>query len=681
MAEVPERSRSCRFSSPVRRRWLALVVASGLSTGLTQAAGTWIPIGPHDIAMVTALSVGQRALYAGTCNGVYRSDDGGARWREAGLQRACVIRVAADPRSDTIYAVVDHNSFVSYYPDPSHLLGPLSLESTIWVSRDGARSWSQTPITSGEWIAVDPTETDTAYVASYDLIYYPLSVTHDSGATWTRIAEVPPSVYVQVDVDPRDGIVYAVAGGAIAVGDGETWTEVPISVAAVGIGTGSDGAVYAAGFQTFCRKTTAAPNWTCGPQAWGTPIDVLEIPATASEGPRILVVGFEGVYVSADAGRSFSLAEGDPVGYTPAIALDPVTSVVYAGNDVGVYRSADRARTWTNSSKGLRSSWVRGLAIDPSDASTIWAGAEGRPWDLHQPVPGLFRSADSGDSWTLASVGGEPGFVFSLDFSTANPQHIFVGTVGSVVRSRDGGSSWLTSSTSSSYVFGVATDPDFTANVWAATADGLKKSIDGGATWSDALADSVYSLLYDSRRPGTIYAGSSWEKAGYYYPFGWGFAIHTSRDKGQSWRRVESENGDAVISLAIDPLSQDVVYAGTYGGAVLRSPDAGATWERWDLQGTGSSVMALAVDAVRSGTLYLGGWGGVLRSTDGGRNWHDFSEGLSPYGVFGLAVSPDGAWLYAGTTGGGVFQRNLLVADRQPPTRFDRPRSTRTVPP
>jgi hypothetical protein len=85
-------------------------------------------------------------------------------------------------------------------------------------------------------------------------------------------------------------------------------------------------------------------------------------------------------------------------------------------------------------------------------------------------------------------------------------------------------------------------------------------------------------------------------------------------------------------------------------------------------------VLALLADLVRPGNLYVGTWGGLLRSVDGGSSWYPFSEGISPYAVFGLAVSPDGRWLYAGTEGGGVFRRDLTSpAEREPVTTVDRP--------
>ena len=123
----------------------------------------------------------------------------------------------------------------------------------------------------------------------------------------------------------------------------------------------------------------------------------------------------------------------------------------------------------------------------------------------------------------------------------------------------------------------------------------------------------------------------------------------------------------SVLTLAIDPSSPDVVYAGNGYGA-FRSVDGGATWERTGLSRL--NVEALVVDPAQAHTLYAGTWGGagVYRSTDAGSTWMPFDDGL-PAGVTGglslasgvgsLALSPDGRRLLAGTLGSGVVARAL----------------------
>ncbi len=662
---------------PPLLRVLAFALSLAALSGAARAAG-WVPIGPTDIGMVLDLAAGSSAIYAGTCNGVYRSEDRGSSWHEAGLQRECVVRVAADPRSDTIYAILDPRYFVSFYPEPRLLRGDFLPGATLWISRDGGQTWAQAPIDSAIAVALDVSEPETAYVSSYGS-YYPLAVTHDAGATWSRVPDVPPDTITRLTVDPRDGTIYGVNAYGVIAGAQGAWSQLPLAAAVVAAGSGSDGAVYGAGvdgapLDVFCRRTTASPEWSCNPGPSVYEGSILEVPGAGTEARRILVSGYFGVWSSDDGGVTWELVAGAPVGYTKALALDPSERFVYAGNDAGVHRSADRGHAWTNVSVGLRSTWIRAIALDPTEPSTIWAGAEGRRSDLSLGIPGLFRSTDSGESWTTSSGPGQPGSITALAIDPQDRLSLYASSWHSLARTRDGGASWSTVGTPrvsgvfGGFVFGLEKDPDpaFPGRVWIATDGVLAKSHDRGQNWFGTILQSVFCLHFDKKQPGTMYAGAAW-RDGYMYgsPYGGGFSVHVSRNGGSTWTRSGSETGGAVLALATDPFSENVVYAGTFDGTILRSPDAGATWERWDTEYSGGRVLALLADPVRPGRLYIGGWGGVFRSVDGGRSWYPFSEGLAPYGVFGLAVSPNGRWLYAGTTGGGVFQRDLLTAGRE----------------
>src|ERR671917_921126 len=98
-------------------------------------------------------------------------------------------------------------------------------------------------------------------------------------------------------------------------------------------------------------------------------------------------------------------------------------------------------------------------------------------------------------------------------------------------------------------------------------------------------------------------------------------------------------NLTGVISVATDPVNPNNVYvaAGTYtndwtsqNGAVLRSADRGATWQRTmlpfklggNMPGRGAGER-LAVDPNRNATIYLGApsGNGLWRSTDSGVTW------------------------------------------------------------
>ena len=62
----------------------------------------------------------------------------------------------------------------------------------------------------------------------------------------------------------------------------------------------------------------------------------------------------------------------------------------------GVFKSTDSGGTWTAANTGLTSRSVYALAIDPTSPATLYAGTHGG---------GVFKSTDSGGTWAAANTG------------------------------------------------------------------------------------------------------------------------------------------------------------------------------------------------------------------------------------------------------------------------------------
>lgn len=68
-----------------------------------------------------------------------------------------------------------------------------------------------------------------------------------------------------------------------------------------------------------------------------------------------------------------------------SLAIDPAPpSTVYAGSQGGLFRTANRAKIWTEIDSGLSALKVYALAVDPANPSMLYVGTE----------IGLFKSAD-----------------------------------------------------------------------------------------------------------------------------------------------------------------------------------------------------------------------------------------------------------------------------------------------
>lgn len=119
------------------------------------------------------------------------------------------------------------------------------------------------------------------------------------------------------------------------------------------------------------------------------------------------------------------------------------------------------------------------------------------------------------------------------------------------------------------------------------------------------------------------------------YAGGWG-NVFKSTDGGGTWHDVTSEPWNRVSALAVDPAHPRVVYAGTNRG-VAKTVNGGQTWRMVNAglydsltRGRyGEGVGALVIDTHDPQTVYAIKQGALFRTTDGGAHWRLL--GPAPY--------------------------------------------------
>jgi photosystem II stability/assembly factor-like uncharacterized protein len=148
------------------------------------------------------------------------------------------------------------------------------------------------------------------------------------------------------------------------------------------------------------------------------------------------------------------------------------------------------------------------LAIDPDQPSVLYAGT----WK-----GGIFRSSDSGATWTSSSEGVTDSRVVDIAIDPVTPTVLYAGTYGGAVfRSDDGGATWAPRSTGLTLaavgVQGIVIDPLAPSTVYAATWSGVFKTVNGGTSWTPAstgLTETrVYCITMDPATPTTLYVGT-----------------------------------------------------------------------------------------------------------------------------------------------------------------------------
>ena len=358
-----------------------------------------------------------------------------------------------------------------------------------------------------------------------------------------------------------------------------------------------------------------------------------------------------------------------------AMAVDPTDpSTIYAGAwdyyepfGTGVYKSTDGGLHWGLANRGLTSTGVYSLAMDPVKTSTVYAGTQSGA---------IFKSTDGGTTWASIRGGIVQDEVHAIAIDPTDPETIYIAAQihsyppsNSLYRSTDGGDSWtpinegLGAFTS---IEALAIDPHDTATLYAGTdAGGVFKSMDGGSSWQKPSGDLdntpyVSQLAIDPVTTSTIYATA------YDYYGEYAAAVFKSTDGGLNWTPMTNgfEYGSRPEALAIDPSAPQTLYASAFNVddydslGVYKTTDGGDSWTPMDAGLFPSIGDAIVIDPGHTGTVYVGmGGGGIFKTTDGAAHWHDASLGLLQAHVDSLAIDPsNSSVLYAGTEASGVFK-------------------------
>ncbi len=339
-----------------------------------------------------------------------------------------------------------------------------------------------------------------------------------------------------------------------------------------------------------------------------------------------------------------------------AIAVNPKDpDVIYAGlANSGIYKSIDGGLSWQPSHRGLDSTEVNSLIIDPTTPDRLYAGTSS----------GTYQTNDGGLFWD--KVGPE---ALQLWIDPDDPTHVIGGWWNTIFETRDAGKTWadLLESDCPQNPGGFAIDPDNTQRILLSERDGddcmtgLYESLDGGKTFQFlALKDnsniSLIAISSEINGSKTIYVMTGFNR------------LSVSRDDGRTWSRASLNCTD----FAIDPVNPGTVYCSGSPNGVYRTRDSGKNWDVLDLSLV--SVGTLHVDQYENKTRLLAGGYGFSRSMDNGVSWSDLSNGLGTLPI-SLALDPTKkeafylgvnglnnvflCWLYHSGDGGRTWQELL----------------------
>ncbi len=266
------------------------------------------------------------------------------------------------------------------------------------------------------------------------------------------------------------------------------------------------------------------------------------VPAWVEQGPQPI-----------NSGQVVAPVNNAVAGAIEAIVVDPgdPTNTVFVGTVAGgVWRTenfSNATPTWVPLSDNLESLYVGSIALDPSDADTLYVGTGSYSNTfrnrLTDSAVGVYRTtnahaADPADIvWEQLGAATFDGLGIRRVLPTTDPMVILVaaddGANGGLFRSPDGG------------------------QTWADLSDGLAGHLPNNARGSD--------VIVDPNNPLRLYAAAA------------GVGVFESNDRGLTWARIDNVNtaiagvgGSNNIELAVhDAGATTVLYAGVVSGSVL----------------------------------------------------------------------------------------------------------------
>ncbi len=324
----------------------------------------------------------------------------------------------------------------------------------------------------------------------------------------------------------------------------------------------------------------------------------------------------------------------------------------------GMWRSTDAGQSWT--AAGLKNSrHIPRIRVHPGNPDLVYAAVLG---DLYKPSDerGVYRSKDGGKSWQrILFLNADAGAV-DLCMDPTNPRILYASTwrirrtpyslssggEGSGLwKSTDSGDTWTDISRNEGLpqkdtlgIIGVTVSPANPQRVWAlveAENGGLFRSDDGGKKWSKLNDDR--NLRQRAWYYTRIYADTKDEDKLYVV----NVAYHVSKDGGKTFTAKGAPHGDH-HDLWIAPEDPNRLIIGDDGGAQV-SYDGGDTWSTYHNQPT-AQFYRVTTDDVFPYRIYVAQQDNstlrIRHRTDGAsideRDWEPTAGGESGH----IAVDP-----------------------------------------
>ncbi len=635
-------------------------------------------------------------IYLGAATGgVWKSIDNGGSWDYMfeGIDLISIGDIAIDPNDENIVFAGTGEANSSSYS---------FLGNGMYKSTDAGNTWQHSGLELSAYIGriiVDYNNSDRIFVAACGNLFTPseergIYRSQDGGNTWERTLFVNDTVaaidLVQHPTNPdilyagmwerTRGLTYRHSYGEgtgiwKTTDGGNTWTELTNGLPSGDVGrpglaiAKSNPDVLYAYFDMPYQEVNVYKTQNGGDSWTQTNDGTLygmnssfgwyfgQVRVHPSDENMVWVMGVY-MYKTTNGGNNWS--EGASWGVHVdhhAMYFDEVNGRILLGNDGGLYSSSDNGNNW-NKINNLPFTQFYAIDIDYQNPLRLIGGT--------QDNNTLITDAGGTDDW-YPILGGD-GMYCLIDYS--NPNNLYAEYQwGNLYKSTDGGNNmdyigWNWSNDRINWSAPLAMDP-VDSDVLYFGSYRIWKSTNGGWSWDDVSGDitkgvnqyfhTVTTIAVSPVNNNIVIAGT-----------GDGL-IHISTDAGSNWENITNGIPDRWITHVIaDPFDENTIYATISGfrwdeqiAHVFKSTDLGQSWQSISGNLPELPVNDIVLDPEHPGYIYIGTDAGVFFTNNSGQNWYMLSDGLPSVAVVAMKIHNPSRTLVIGTYGVSMYKLDL----------------------
>ncbi|MCR9263410.1 MAG: glycosyl hydrolase [Flavobacteriaceae bacterium] len=556
----------------------------------------------------------------------------------------------------------------------------------VYKSNDAGKTWVKLGLEKTQHISriiVHPTNPDIVYVAAQGALYGPnkergLYRSVDGGKTWKNILFVNELTgAVELSMDANNPLVLYAA----------MWEHQRKPNIVISGGTGSG----------LYKSTDGGDTWTELTEGLPKEKGKMAIAVSAANSDKVYALiesdsnaDKGGLFVSGDAGKSWSMVSGDNrlvqrAWYYIEVFADPNDEDTVYVLSAEMFRSEDGGKTWET------------ISVPHGDTHDLWINPNNSKNMVMADDGGATISFDYGKTWTLQENMPTAQF-YRISTDNLFPYNIYGGQqdntsvkIASLSLGR-----WSISREDWHYSAGgesafLAFDPDNPRYVMGGSYLGTIELLDMETKMAtDVMAAPIQYLgrearnmkylynwnapiIWSQHEPGTFYHGAQ--------------LVLRTRDNGVTWEEISpdltrdqddkqgngggpytneavgAENYGTLSYMIESSHEKGVFYTGSDDGLVHITKNGGETWENITPKGLRECLInAIEVSPHDPATVYMATTRykfndhtpALYKSSDYGKTWSNISTGI-PYGSFTRVVREDQGrkgLLYAGTEKG-----------------------------